>query len=219
MSAKLIRTKEKVPYLCSEIQNTKKRIIMKTIYECSQSKGIKCLTAIFFLVIILYILLMIYSVSKGMNLTLAILSTVIVLVASLSCLLVFPMYIITDDEGIGIRTLIRTIRIPFENIDHIERFDDQRQLFINKGKVGKMTLGGSFQWGLFGAGNTIRLLGIGGVFGYIGWFRTKGIGTFRSYVTDTNKVFLIYRTKGMPIAISVSEPDEFLPYYLKGGTK
>ncbi len=192
---------------------------MKTIYECSQSKGIKCLTAIFFLVIILYILLMIYSVSKGMNLTLAILSTVIVLVASLSCLLVFPMYIITDDEGIGIRTLIRTIRIPFENIDHIERFDDQHRLFINKGKVGKVTLGSSFQLGLFSAGNTIRLFGIGGVFGYIGWFRTKGVGTFLSYVTDANKVFLIYRTKGMPIAISVSEPDEFLPYYLKGGTK
>lgn len=192
---------------------------MKTIYECSQSKGIKWMTAIFFLIIIFYILLMIYAVSKGMNLTLAILLTVIVLVASLSCLLVFPMYIITDDEGIGIHTLIRTIRIPYENIDHIERFDGQHQLFINKGQLGKVTLGTSFKWGLFSPGNTIRLLGIGGVFGYIGWFCTKEIGTFRSYVTDANKVFLIYRTKGMPIAISVSEPDEFLPYYLKGGTK
>ena len=72
---------------------------------------------------------------------------------------------------------------------------------------------------MFSAGNTIRLLGVGGVFGYIGWFRTNGIGTFRSYVTDTKKVFLIYRVKGMPIAISVSEPDEFMPYYMKGGRK
>ena len=192
---------------------------MKTIYECSQSKGIKWLTAIFFLIIILAVLFVIYSVSKGMNPTQAIIVVAILLVASISCFLVFPMYIITDDEGIGIRTLIRTIRIPYESIDHIERFDDQYPLFINKGQVGKVTLGFSFKWGLFSPGNTIRLFGVGGVFGYIGWFRTKGIGTFRSYVTDAKKVFLIYRTKGMPIAISVSEPDEFLPYYLKGGTK
>ena len=96
--------------------------------------------------------------------------------------------------------------------------DEEHRSFNEKGKVGKAS-GFSYQLGLFSAGNTIRLLGVGGVFGYIGWFRTKGIGTFRSYVTDAKKVFLIYRTKGMPIAISVSEPDEFMPYYLKGGDK
>ena len=108
-------------------------------------------------------------------------------------------YIIADDEGIGIRALLRTIRIPYENIDHIERVSEDKPLL--------------------GATNTIRLLGVGGVFGYIGWFRTKGIGTYRSYVTNAKKSFLIYRTKGMPIAISVNEPDEFMPYYLKGGAK
>ena len=193
---------------------------MKTIYECSQSKGIKWFTAIFFLIIIAAILLEMYYVSKGMDPTGAIIVTAVLLVASISCFLIFPMYIISDDEGIGIRTLLRTIRIPFEEIDHIERFDDQHRLFMEEGKakVGKAS-GFSYQWGLFSTGKTLRLLGVGGVFGYIGWFRTKGVGTFRSYVTDANKVFLIYRTKGMPIAISVSEPDEFLPYYLKGGDK
>ena len=73
--------------------------------------------------------------------------------------------------------------------------------------------------GLFSAGNTIRLFGVGGVFGYIGWFRTNGVGTFLSYVTDAKKAFLIHRTKGLPVAISVSEPDEFMPYYMKGGQK
>ena len=192
---------------------------MKTIYECSQSKGIKWLTAIFFLVIIVAILVEVYFVSKGINLTVAMIVIALLLVVSISSVLIFPMYIISDDEGIGIRTLARTIRIPYENIDHIERMDEEHPLFVNKGKVGKATLGFSYQWGMFSAGNTIRLLGVGGVFGYIGWFRTKGIGTFRSYVTDAKKVFLIYRTKGMPIAISVSEPDEFMPYYLKGGDK
>lgn len=177
------------------------------------------MTAIFFLMIIIAVLIEVYEVSKGVNLTAALIVTAILLLVPLSCVLVFPMYIIADDEGIGIRTLAYTKRIPYENIDHIERFDDQHPLFINKGKVGKVTWGFSYQWGLFSAGNTIRLLGIGGVFGYIGWFRTKGIGTFLSYVTDAKKVFLIYRVKGKPIAISVSEPDEFIPYYMKGGTK
>ena len=192
---------------------------MKTIYECSQSKGIKWFTLIFFLIVFIAILVEIYYVSKGVNVTIAIIVTAILLAASFSCFFIFPMYVIADDEGLGIRTLFRTKRISYENIDHIERFDDQHRLFINKGKVGKVTLGPSFQMGLFSAGNTIRLFGVGGVFGYIGWFRTKGVGTFLSYVTDAKKAFLIYRTKGLPVAISVSEPDEFMPYYLKGGEK
>lgn len=192
---------------------------MKTIYECSQSKSVKWITTIFILVMILSILAEIYFVSQGMDVTAAIIISATLLAVLFSCFLVFPLYIITDDEGIGIRTLVRTKRIFYEDIDHIERFDNQHRLFINKGKVGKATLGFSYQWGLFSAGNTIRLFGIGGVFGYIGWFRTKGIGTFLSYVTDANKAFLIYRTKGKPIAISVSEPDEFMPYYLKGGAQ
>lgn len=149
---------------------------MKTIYECSQSKGIKWVTAIFFLLMMVAILIQVYEVAKGMNLNAALIVTTILLLVLLSCFFVFPIYIIADDEGIGIRTLAYTKRIPYENIDHIERFDDQHPLFINKGKVGKVTWGFSYQWGLFSAGNTIRLLGIGGVFGYIGWFRTKGIG-------------------------------------------
>lgn len=192
---------------------------MKTIYECSQSKGIKWVTAFFFLIVVFSILALVYAVSKGMSPTLAIIYVAILLVISFSCFLVCPMYIITDDEGIGIRTPIRTIKIPYENIDHIERFGEQRQLFIFKGQIGKVTLGTSFRIGFFSAGNTMRQFGIGGVFGYIGWFSTKDIGTFLSFVTDTKKVFLIYRINGEPIAISVSEPDEFLPYYLKGGSK
>ena len=192
---------------------------MKTIYECSQSKSVKWVTAIFIVAMVLGVLTEMYYVSKGMNVTGAIIVSAVLLAVAFSCFLVFHMYIITDDEGIGIRTLLWTKRIPYESIDHIERMDQQHPLFINKGKIGNATLGFKYQMGFLSAGNTIRLFGIGGVFGYIGWFRTKGIGTFLSFVTDAKKSFLIYRTKGMPIAISVNEPDEFMPYYLKGGAK
>jgi uncharacterized membrane protein YobD (UPF0266 family) len=192
---------------------------MKTIYECSQSKKIKWFTAIFFFVVILAILVEMYFVSKGINVTAAIIVTAILLVASFSCFFVFPMYIIADEEGIGIRTLFHTKRILYEDIDYIERVDEQRRLFINNGKICKITLGTSYQWGPLSSGNTIRQFGIGGIFGYIGWFHTKGIGTFLAYVTDEKKAFLIHRTNGIPVAISVSEPDEFMPYYMKGGKK
>ena len=72
---------------------------MKTIYECSQSKGIKWFTLIFFLIVSLAILVEIYYVSKGINATDAVIVTAILLAASFSCFLIFPVYIIADDEG------------------------------------------------------------------------------------------------------------------------
>ena len=61
---------------------------MKTIYECSQSKGIKWMTAFFFLIVVFSILALVYAVSKGMSPTLAIIFVAILLVISFSCFLV-----------------------------------------------------------------------------------------------------------------------------------
>lgn len=178
---------------------TKCSFDMKTIYECPQSKGIRVSTVLAFLFVFAALILGIYFFTEeGRSLEAIILTSVLLLVA-FSSFLVFPLYIISDDEGIGIRTLIRTIRIPFQNIDRIERLEGGERLFGIKGVV--------------------RLFGIGGVFGFIGWFRMKGIGTFRAYITDEKKSFMIYRKDGLPVAISVSDPEEFLPYYLKGGSK
>ena len=172
---------------------------MKTIYECPQSKGVRVSTVLAFLFVLVVLILEIYFLTEmGRSLEAVILTSVLLLVA-FSSFLVFPLYIISDDEGIGIRTLIRTRRISFQEIERIERLDSGERLF--------------------GIKDAVRLFGIGGVFGFIGWFRMKGIGTFRSYITDEKKAFLIFRKNGLPIAISVREPDEFLPYYLKGGTK
>ena len=172
---------------------------MKTIYECPQRKGVRVSTVLAFLFVLAALIFEIFFFTgQGRSLEAIILTSVLLLVA-FSSFLVFPLYIISDDEGIGIRTLIRTIRIPFQDIDHIERLDRGERLF--------------------GIKDAVRIFGISGVFGFIGWFRIKGIGTFRSYITDEKKAFMIYRKNGLPIAISVSNPDEFLPYYLKGGSK
>ena len=172
---------------------------MKTIYECLQSKSVKWISAIFYSVVILSVFVLMYQLSRGsLNLIIAWVIMALILIPSILSFFIFPMYVVADDEGVGVRTRARTKLIPYENIDRIVRVDEQP---------------------LFSRLSTIRLFGSGGVFGYIGWFRSKGIGTFLSYATDEKNVFLIYRKKGTPVAISVNNPDEFLPYYLKGGEK
>lgn len=172
---------------------------MKTIHECKQSKSVKWISAIFYSVVILSVFVLMHQLARGsLDLIIAWIIMALILIPSILSFFIFPMYVVADDEGVGVRTLARTKLIPYENIDRIVRVDEQP---------------------LFSRLSTIRLFGSGGVFGYIGWFRSKGIGTFLSYATDEKNVFLIYRKKGTPVAISVNNPDEFLPYYLKGGEK
>lgn len=170
---------------------------MKTIYECSHSKAMKRLTVVGILIIIAAIVYEIWCVQQGMDLWIGITVTLILLATLLSVFMIHPQYIIADDEGIGIHTLVRTRRIPYSDIERIERADDR-----------------FMRWD-----NTVRLFGVGGMLGNIGWFRSSETGTYQAYVTDRTKAFIIYRKSGKPIAISVSEPDEFMPYYLKGGNQ
>ena len=173
---------------------------MKTIYECPQSKGVKWSTIICFIVVLAVLICEIYLFTEMGHSVEAVAITSILLLVVFSSFLVFPLYIISDDEGIGIKTLLRTKRIAYQDIDHIERLQRNDWFFgIGKGAV--------------------RIFGVGGVFGFIGLFRLKEVGNFWSYVTDEKKAFIIYRKDGLPVAISVSEPDEFLPFYLKGSSK
>lgn len=168
---------------------------MKTIYECSRSKAMNYLTIAGFVIIIasiVYVLLM--MIYLHMPIWEGVLVIIILVGALFAPFLTYPQYIIVTDEGIGIHTLARTRLIPYSNIETIERLD-------------KSCI----------QGGTIRLFGIGGMLGNIGWFRNSQLGTFRAYITDTEKAFLIRLKQGKPIAISVSEPDDFMPFYLKGG--
>lgn len=194
LSAKLIREYLKKQYLCTR-KTTKTLKTMKTIYECSRSKAMNYLTIAGFIIIIasiVYILFM--MIYQHMPIWEGVLVIIILVGALFAPFLTYPQYIIVTDEGIGIHTLARTRLIPYSNIETIERLD-------------KSCI----------QGGTIRLFGIGGMLGNIGWFRNSQLGTFRAYITDSNKVFLIRLKQGKPIAISVSEPDDFMPFYLKGG--
>ena len=178
-----------------ELIITKTEVIMKTIYECSQRKSVNWG---YLAVWSFAVFSTMYLISRGIfNLTMALLLLMaLILTPSIMAFFLFPLYIVADDEGVGIRTLARTNHIPYANIDRIVRVDGQKLL-------SRIPL--------------IKVFGSGGVFGYVGWPHLKGIGNIRSYVVDEKNVFLIIRKKGIPVAISVNDPDEFLPYYLKGG--
>ena len=168
---------------------------MKTIYECSRSKAMNYLTIASFIIIIASIVYVLFMmIYQHMPIWEGVLVILILVGALFAPFLTYPQYIIVTDEGIGIHTLARTRLIPYSNIETIERLD-------------KSCI----------QGGTIRLFGIGGMLGNIGWFRNNQLGTFRAYITDTEKAFLIRLKEGKPIAISVSEPDDFMPFYLKGG--
>jgi len=168
---------------------------MKTIYECTHSKAMQWLTIAGVAIMLGAIVLEVWAVQQGMNIWLGI-AIILILVASLvSTFLFYPQYIIADDEGIGIHTLIHTRKIPYSDIKYIVRADED-----------------FMRWN-----NTFRVFGISNMLGNIGIFRSPKIGTYQAYVTDSSKAFIIIRHNARPVAISVSEPDEFMPYYLKGG--
>lgn len=168
---------------------------MKTIYECSRSKKMGRLTIAGFIIIIASIVYVLFMmIYQHMPIWEGVLVIIILVGALFAPFLTYPQYIIVTDEGIGIHTLARTRLIPYSNIETIERLD---KTFMSM--------------------STIRLFGISGMLGNIGWFKNSQIGIFRAYITDTEKAFLIRLKEGKPVVISVSEPDEFMPFYLKGG--
>ena len=93
---------------------------MKTIYECPQSKGVKWSTIICFIVVFAGLIYEIYLFTETGHSVEAVVITSILLLVVFSSFLVFPLYIISDEEGLGIKTLLWTKRIPFQEIDHIE---------------------------------------------------------------------------------------------------
>lgn len=57
---------------------------------------------------------------------------------------------------------------------------------------------------------SIRLWGIGGVFGYIGHFRNRQLGNYKAYATHRKKTVVIQTTKNEQFVLSPSDPVEFV---------
>ena len=62
-------------------------------------------------------------------------------------------------------------------------------------------------------GFTLRLFGVGGLFGYFGMFRNARLGNFRMLGTRRNKALLIETITGKKFVITPDDPKEFIAYF------
>ena len=99
-------------------------------------------------------------------------------------IIVSPKGVSVDEEGnITVHLVACKIRIAKDNVVKIRPFPSDR--------------------------GTIRLIGSGGLYGYMGLFRNTEIGTFSCYATDLDKSIVIYRKNKRPMVVTVEDPSIF----------
>ena len=60
--------------------------------------------------------------------------------------------------------------------------------------------------------NTVRVFGVGGLFGYFGRYYSSKLGTFQLFATSFQNLYLIKKWNGKSIVISCAEPDKMEMY-------
>jgi hypothetical protein len=125
---------------------------------------------------------MAHSYFLSYRVTFGVISGVLGLVIVLS-LALMPKGISKASNEITVHLLTKDIEIPIRDIEKICSFPYEEK--------------------------TIRVFGIGGLFGYVGLFENKAIGKFDSYVTDFRKSYVIKRKGKRPIVVSVADPAIF----------
>jgi hypothetical protein len=57
---------------------------------------------------------------------------------------------------------------------------------------------------------SLRLLGIGGVFGFIGYFKNRSLGKYRAYATHRQKTVIITTNMNDQIVVTPDDPQAFV---------
>ena len=57
---------------------------------------------------------------------------------------------------------------------------------------------------------SLRIAGIGGVFGYIGHFKNRILGNYKAYATHRRKTVVILTNKNEQIVITPDDPELFV---------
>lgn len=111
---------------------------------------------------------------------------VILVISILSSVALMPRGVTANEDGITVHLLMKNIDIPIDQIVKISEFPAESK--------------------------TIRIIGIGGLFGNVGLFSNERIGRFDCYVTDFSRSYVIYRKTKRPIVVSVTNPAIFDGY-------
>lgn len=57
---------------------------------------------------------------------------------------------------------------------------------------------------------SLRVFGIGGLFGWIGLFRNSLLGRYRAYLTDPDRTVVLTFADGLPVVVSPDDPEAFV---------
>lgn len=95
-----------------------------------------------------------------------------------------PRYYELTPEGIVVRRVARSFLIPYDRISEVKRME--------------------WTW------RHLRLLGSGGLYGFYGLFKVRGLGRVWMYVTDRERVVLIETKDGTRYALSPEDPGRFI---------
>ena len=57
---------------------------------------------------------------------------------------------------------------------------------------------------------SLRIAGIGGVFGYIGHFKNRILGNYKAYATHRRKTVVIHTSRNEQIVITPDDPEQFV---------
>lgn len=145
------------------------------------TKGLAILSIIGTLLIIGF---MCYIICTDEKMSILWIAVALVALAFLWATAVAPKGVSVDEEGnITIHLVACKIRIAKEEVVKIVPFPSDR--------------------------GTIRLIGSGGLFGYMGLFKNTEIGKFSCFATDLEKSYVIYRKNKRPIVVTVADPSIF----------
>lgn len=150
-------------------------------FPCPWSMGVTFLTAI--TVIILSIST--YYVWTNELIWLKYTLIIIFLGTIIGVLLLMPLRLTIKNNKIILHRLIGSIHIPFKDIIELKGIPNSETAY------------------------SIRLLGSGGLCGYLGKFRNKKLGNYSMYATNLNELILI-RTDRKAYVFSCKNRDEFI---------
>ena len=66
--------------------------------------------------------------------------------------------------------------------------------------------------------NCIRTFGNGGLFSFTGWYRSKSVGSFRTFATDL-RTPVVLRFENRTIVVTPSEPETFIRQVMTGAQR
>ena len=165
---------------------------MNTSTSSPWSKGLIGMTIFGITIIIGGLALMLYAFNDLSHFNKVAITILIVIIVTIvvTSLALMPKGVSINEKSLTIHLLLKKIIIPLDEIDSISAFHTNCQL--------------------------IRVVGVGGLFGYVGIFKDEKIGKFDCYVTDFNKSYVIYRKNKRPIVVSVANPAIFEGYKMTG---